>query len=153
MENDKLLDYQTSRLRDLITEIISCCEDRKIYESKRFNLTLAEVKVLLLFEGERYLTVKGIADRLQVAKSRVTKIMDGMIQKGLVERTDDPRDARVKLISLTPEGRGKTRDLEAFYREAHRNVLLHMDSDKRKELISNLEVLRSSMEAVKETLV
>lgn len=153
MENDKLLDYQTSRLRDLIAEIISCCEDRKLYESKRFDLTLTEVKVLLLFDGERYLTVKGIADRLEVAKSRVTKIIDGMIRKGLVVRTEDPRDARVKLISPTGKGRGKTQELEAFYREAHRNVLLNMDSDKRKELISDLEILRSSMEAVKETLV
>jgi DNA-binding MarR family transcriptional regulator len=153
MENDKLLDYQTARLRDLIAEIISCCEDRKLYESKRFDLTLTEVKVLLLFDGERYLTVKEIADRLEVAKSRVTKIMEGMMRKGLVMRTDDPRDARVKLIGLTARGREKTRDLEAFYREAHRNVLLNVDSYKRKELISNLETLRSSMEAVKETLV
>ncbi|MGD8388915.1 MAG: MarR family transcriptional regulator [Desulfobacteraceae bacterium] len=153
MENDTLLGYQTSRLRHLIAEIISCCEDRKLYESKRFELTLAEVKVLLLFEGERYLTVKGIAERLEVAKSRVTKIVDGMIQKGLVERNDDPRDARVKLINLTAKGRGKNRDLEAFYQEAHRNVLLNMDVGQRKEVLSSLEILRSSMESVKETLV
>ncbi len=150
---DKLLDYQTSRLRDLIAEIISCCEDRKLYESKRFDLTLTEVKVLLLFCGERYLTLKGIAARLEVAKSRVTKIMEGMIRKGLVERTEDPKDARVKLISPTALGRSKIRELEDFYQEVHRNVLLQMDSLKRKELISNLEVLRTSMEAVKETLV
>lgn len=153
MENEKLLEYQTTRLRSLITEIISCCEDRKLYETKRFDLTLAEVKVLLLFEGERYLTVREIANRLEVAKSRVTKIMDGMICKGLVVRTDDPRDARVRLISLTAGGREKTRDLEAFYREAHRNVLLNMDSEKRKEMLSILEVLRASMESVKETLI
>jgi DNA-binding MarR family transcriptional regulator len=153
MENDKLLDYQTSRLRNLIAEIISCCEDRKLYETKRFDLTLTEVRVLLLFEAERYLTVKGIADRLEVAKSRVTKIMEGMIRKGLVERSEDPKDARVKLISLKAEGRQKANDLEAFYQEAHRNVLLNLDPNKRKELLLNLEDLRASMEAVKETLV
>jgi DNA-binding MarR family transcriptional regulator len=153
MDADILLNYQTSRLRNLISEIISCCEDRKIYESRRFDLTLAEVKVLLLYDGERYLTLKAIADRLDVTKSRVTKIMEGMMRKGLVERIDDPMDARVKLIGLTVMGREKTRELEEFYREAHRNVLLQINADKRKELIANLEVLRTSMEAVKETLV
>ena len=58
---DELLTYQTETLQDLIAEVVKCCEDRKLYETNRFSLPYAEVRCLMLFEGERYLTVKGIS--------------------------------------------------------------------------------------------
>jgi DNA-binding MarR family transcriptional regulator len=94
--NQALLTYQTFRLRNLILEMVQCCEDRKLYESHTFGLPYSELKCLMLFDGERYLTVKGIARRLDVAKSRVTKIVNGLIEKGLVKQIDDPGDARIR---------------------------------------------------------
>lgn len=148
--NEDLLGYQTSRLRDLISEILQCCEDRRFYESQKFGLPYAELRCLMLFRGERYLTVTGIAERLDVAKSRVTKILKGLIGKGLVEQIDDPKDARIKLIMLTSAGHGKSREIEAFQRGLHRKILLNMDLDERKNMLSYLVLLRSAMEAVKE---
>jgi len=150
--NQGLLKYQAFRLQELISEMLECCEDKKLYESNRFNLPYAELKCLMLFDGERYLTVKGIAQKLEVAKSRVTKIVDGLIEKGLVDRMDDPKDARIKLINLTSEGRHKSEEIASFQREIHRKILLQMDTEERKSMLSYLEVLRSAMEAVKEQL-
>ena len=151
--NDELLGYQTLKLQDLITEMVGCCEDRKLYESQKFGLPYAELKVLTLFNGERYLTVKGIAQRLDVAKSRVTKLTDSLIKRNLVDRIDDPKDARIKLISLTKAGQKKSEEINALHREIHRKILLQMGADERKGLLSNLELLRSSMEAVKAQFV
>ena len=132
--------------------MLECCEDKKLYESNRFNLPYAELKCLMLFDGERYLTVKGIAQKLEVAKSRVTKIIDGLVEKGLVERMDDPKDARIKLINLTSEGRRKSEEIASFQREIHQKILLQMGTEERKSMLSYLDVLRSAMEAVKEQM-
>ena len=150
--NVELLQYQAQRLQDLIAEMLKCCEDRKVYESERFGMPYSELKVLMLFDGERYLTVKGIAQKLEVAKSRVTKLIEGLRNKGLVEQIDDPKDARVKLISLTPEGQRKAGEIGELQRELHRKILLQMDAEERKGLLSFLELLRSAMEAAKEEL-
>jgi DNA-binding MarR family transcriptional regulator len=147
--NEEFFRYQTFKLQDLITELVECCEDRKLYESQKFDLPYAQLKVLTLFNGERYLTVKGIAQRLDVAKSRVTKLTDSLIKRKLIERIDDPKDARIKLISLTQKGRKKSEEIEAFHRELYGKILLQMKPDERKILLSNLELLRSAMEAVK----
>ena len=149
---DELLPYQSQRLRDLIREIIQCCQDRMLFESHKFDLPQAELKCLMLFEGERYLTVKGIAQKLDVAKSRVTKIIQGLIRKELVHSISDPRDARIKLISLSRKGQKKSEDIRAFLMDAHQTVLLQMESEQRKAALSILELLRSSMEAVKALL-
>jgi DNA-binding MarR family transcriptional regulator len=150
--NEELLDYQALRLQGLIGEMLQCCEDRKFFETEKFGLPYAELKCLLLFGGERYLTVKGIAQKLDVAKSRVTKIVNGLMKKGLVRQIDDPGDGRIKLISMTPAGQEKSQEIAAFQRELHRQILLRLDADERKGVFSYLELLRSAMEAVKEHL-
>jgi DNA-binding MarR family transcriptional regulator len=151
--NEELLGYQTQRLQELIAEILKCCEDRKLYETGKFGLPYAELRCLLLFEGERYLTVKGIAQKLDVAKSRVTKIVNGLKNKVLVEQVDDPHDARIKLISITPAGKKKAQEITVFQRGLYRQILLHLDADERKGLFTYLELLRTAMEVVKEQLV
>jgi DNA-binding MarR family transcriptional regulator len=150
--NKDLLNYQALRLQELIGEMLLCCEDRKFFETEKFGLPYAELKCLLLFGAERYLTVKGIAQKLDVAKSRVTKIVTGLIKRGLVRQIDDPGDARIKLISLTPAGQEKSREIAAFQRDLHREILLRLDADERKGILAYLELLRSTMEAVKEQL-
>jgi DNA-binding MarR family transcriptional regulator len=144
------LEYQASRLQALINEMVKCCEDRKIYENQKFGLPYAEIKCLLLFQGERYLTVKSIASRLDVAKSRVTKLINGLLAKGYVERIDDPKDTRVKLISLTQAGRKKIQEVESFHLSLHKKLIQCIDPEDRGELLSYLEQLRNGMEEVKQ---
>ena len=151
--NEDLLTYQAHRLQELIAEMLKCCEDRKVYESGKFSLPHAELRCLLLFDGQRYLTVTDIAQKLEVAKSRVTKLVSGLKEKQLVAEIDDPKDARIKLISLTPAGHTRFNEIAAFQRELYRTILLQVDVDERKHVLSNLELLRSAMEAVKEDLV
>jgi DNA-binding MarR family transcriptional regulator len=151
--SEELLNYQTARLRNLTQEIVKCCTDRKLYESQKFGMPYAELNFLMQFDGERYLTVKSIAQKLEIAKSRVTIIVDGLLKKGLVEKINDPKDTRIKLISLTPSGKKKAAEIETFLEKIHREILLQFGDDERKNVISQLELLRSSMEAVKGTLV
>jgi DNA-binding MarR family transcriptional regulator len=150
---DTLLTYQTRRLQDLMAEILQCCRQRAAFLSDKYQIPEAELRCLQLFSGERYLTAKGIAQRLEVAKSRVTKIIDGMIQKALVATIDDPKDARIKLIALTPEGQKKAEELGTLTRGLHERVLLEFDPEQRKNVLACLEMLRASMEAVKKQQV
>ncbi len=151
--NEELLTYQTQKLHGLMSEVIECCEDRKSYESQRFDLLCAQIRCLMLFKGERYLTVKGIAQKLDVAKSRVTRIVDGLKGKGLVECIDDPKDGRIKLVNLTPTGLKKLEEIGTFRRNIYHEILARMGAEERRTLLSNLDLLRAAMEAVKADLV
>ena len=143
---------QVRRLKDLIAEMVRCCEDRRLYEHGRFGLPYAEVRCLLLFSGERYLTVKTLSEKLDVAKSRVTKILDRLEEKALVRRLLDPADARVVLIGLTAAGMEKVKEIDAFHQDIHGRILARMNEGERHDLLFQLEKLRSAMESVKATL-
>jgi DNA-binding MarR family transcriptional regulator len=106
-----------------------------------------------LFKHERYLTVKDIAQRLDVAKSRVTKIIDGLLEKKLIQRIHDPEDARIKLISLTPAGQKKYDAIEIFVKDIHRNLVMNLKSEERQSVLASMELMRSSMESVKEKML
>jgi DNA-binding MarR family transcriptional regulator len=75
------------------------------------------------------------------------------VSKRLAQRIDDPEDARVILISLTPEGQKQVEALDSFMKDLHRQLLRELKEDDRKNILASLETLRSSMEVIKEQLV
>jgi DNA-binding MarR family transcriptional regulator len=148
----ELLNYQTARIKDLIEGIVQCCQMQTNFLSQKFHIPQAEIRCLLLFRGERYLTVKGLSQKLDVAKSRVTKVISGLKNKGFIDYADDPRDGRVKLLSLTPLGDKRCEVMGEYIWNAHEKLLLEIDSEERRSVISSLESLRVGMEAVKKEL-
>ena len=146
-------EYQLKQFQELILKLYQCCQERMQYQCERFGLPDAEFRCLMLFGEERYLTAKGIALKMNVVKSRVSKIIEGLLKKKLVQRIKDPEDSRVSLLSLTPEGNKKLNDINEFSNDIHYQVLMQMAPDQRKAALTNLDILKASMEAVKEMMV
>lgn len=132
--------------------LFQCCQERMAYQSERFGLPDAELRCLLLFGSQRYLTPKSIARMLNVTKSRVTKLVDGLIKRELVQRVKDPEDSRVYLLSLTASGQALWSQVTAFMERVNREVLSRMPETGRQNLLSSLILLKESMEAVKEMM-
>jgi DNA-binding MarR family transcriptional regulator len=76
--------------------------------------------------------------------------MEGLIQKKLVQCIDDPDDGRVKLFSLTPAGQKKTEEIDIFIKKIHHQLVVNLKIGDREPVLQSLEILRSSMEIVKE---
>jgi len=153
-ETDKEIPgYQLQQFQVLINELFQCCQERTQFQSEKFQLPDAELRCLMLFGGDRYLTPKGIAYKMNVVKSRVTKIVEGLVQKNLVQRVADPEDSRVTLLSLTSDGQGKLVEIREFLTSVYSETLLQLTPDQRKKILVNLDLLRTSMKAVKELMI
>ncbi len=143
---------ELERFQLAMAKMVQCCQEQSQYRCERFGLNDAEQRTLLLFQTDRYLTAKGIAARLNVVRSRVTKILSGLEEKELVKRVPDPEDSRFHLISLTASGQAKVREVTAFLQCMHSEVLARLAPHERQELLDSLQRLQTSMEAVKELL-
>jgi DNA-binding MarR family transcriptional regulator len=146
-------DFQLKQFQELISKLFQCCQERMQYQCERFGLPDAEFRCLMLFGEERYLTAKGIALKMNVVKSRVSKIVEGLLKKKLVQRIKDPEDSRVSLLSLTTEGHKKLNQIDRFLEDVHHQVLVQIAPDQRKAVLTNLDILKASMEAVKELMI
>lgn len=68
------------------------------------ELSMTQVKALLLLvEGGRH-TGGQIAERLGISPAAASRAIDSMIQKGLATRSECADDRRVRLLEATPEG-------------------------------------------------
>jgi DNA-binding MarR family transcriptional regulator len=152
-ESAEISAYQLQQFQDLITRLFQCCQERMQYQSEKFDLPDAELRCLLLFGNERYLTSTGIAQKMNLVKSRISKIVDGLIKKNLIQRIKDPEDSRISLLSLTPAGQKKLDEIKSFLEQTHHQVLQQMAPEQRKTLLINLDLLKASMEAVREMMV
>ena len=145
--------YQLDKFQEVIAKLFQCCQERMQYQCERFSLLDAELRCLTLFGEERYLTAKSIAHKMNVVKSRVSKIIDGLISKNLIQRVKDPGDSRISLLSLTADGQAKLNDINQFLNDIHSRVLLQMAPDQRQSVLTNLDILKASMEAIKDLMV
>ena len=59
----------------------------------------------LIWLAEGPLSLSGLAETVGVDAPYATLIVDGLEERGLVERQSDPADRRRKLVTLTPAGR------------------------------------------------
>lgn len=69
------------------------------------GLSPSQVGILMgLFHG-RLLGVTNIGEHLGVSSAAASQAIDQMVQLGLVERTEDPTDRRMKRLALTSQGK------------------------------------------------
>ena len=144
---------QIVQFQELITKLYQCCQDRMRYQSERFQLPDAELRCLLLFGEEKYLTPKGIAVKMNLVKSRISKLIAGLNEKGLIQKIADPEDSRTTLLRLTSKGHLKLNEINEFLNDTHQEVLRQMEPEQRLTMMTNLELLKASMESIKELMI
>jgi DNA-binding MarR family transcriptional regulator len=69
------------------------------------DLSFTQIKALCVLDAEgRELSVGKIADALATSLPAMSRSVDGLFERGLVGREEDPSDRRMKRVRLTPAG-------------------------------------------------
>ncbi len=96
--------------------------DRALQAEHNLPLTWFEVLLRLVIDNpseDGFMSVSKIAGSVLLSPSRVSRVLDGLEQRGLLERRRGERDARVSEVALTERGR----DLCAAADTTHRRVV------------------------------
>jgi DNA-binding MarR family transcriptional regulator len=75
------------------------------------GMTTRDYEVLLYLskEPDRRLAMSALAERTMLTRSGITRLVDGLVAAGLVQRISCPSDARVSYAALTEVGYEKLR--------------------------------------------
>ena len=94
------------------------------------GLSLAKAKVLrILSQEDGPQALSRLAERGQCVKSNITQLVDRLEADGLVRRTEDPSDGRIRLASLTAQGQKACRRAVAIIEE-HEQMVAEALSDR-----------------------
>lgn len=77
--------------------------------NRESNLSFSQVNTLMRLYHHGPSSVNDLADHLGVTKAAVSQLLDPLIVAGLVARSENPEDRRMKLIALTDEGQRRVK--------------------------------------------
>src|SRR3954452_8766488 len=70
-----------------------------------FELSFSQMKALHYLHGETERSVKELGEQLGLSMGAMSRAADELVQRGLMDRTEDPIDRRIKRLRLTEQGR------------------------------------------------
>jgi DNA-binding MarR family transcriptional regulator len=100
--------------------------------------------VLTALDDTPVRTQAALAEAIGADKSRIIGTLDELQKAGLIERTPDPDDRRVRLLSITPEGRRVRRAVRRGIQIKEMQVLESLLVPDRKTFIRLLQQLHAS---------
>ncbi|MEV6846656.1 MarR family transcriptional regulator [Actinoplanes sp. NPDC051411] len=107
----------------------------------RHEISMWAYVALSALRGRPTRTQAALAAAINADKTRLIPVLDDLQRRGLIEREPDPADRRVRLLSLTPAGRGLQRAVRADIRAAEEALLADLPKEDRASFLTALEAL------------
>lgn len=134
------------RLANLTFNLLANCQEKEVRLAEVHNLTQAEFRCLRLFGKDESLNNKQIAERMNLSPSRLTRIIDGLVEKEYINREIDPTDRRNMRVTLSRKGKQLVRQLNKAYVNIHNEILENIDVSQHKPLITAMDHLLTALE-------
>ena len=112
---------------------------------KGSDLTFPQYNVLRILRGagRQGISCGEISDRMVTRDSDITRLLDRLERRGLVERGRDEEDRRVVVQRITAKGLALLQELDAPIERVHQRQLRHMTRTQLRQLTELLEKARA----------
>ena len=110
------------------------------------GLTLAQCHLLIELEDEGPIHIQGLADRMRLDKSTISRTVDGLARIGLVDREPDSEDRRFSLVRLTGQGAAICASIHRVNDEYFMRVFEGIPEARHAEVVRSLAVLAKAMQ-------
>jgi MarR family transcriptional regulator for hemolysin len=135
--------------RQLIAQLVESSRLLRNYinhRAKSRGTTRAQWIVLFRLRQQEGLSQVDLADVLELQPISLVRLLDRLVEQGLLERRPDPRDRRANQLFLTASGRQLVDDLDSLRDAIASDVLRDVPT---KAIETSLEVLGDIKERVK----
>ena len=112
--------------RQLISQLVESSRILRNYidhRAKERGTTRAQWVVLFRLRACEGLSQVDLADVLELQPISLVRLLDRLVEQGLLERRHDPRDRRANQLFLTEAGRSLVDELDSLRDDIAKNVL------------------------------
>ena len=135
--------------KQLITQLVESSRLLRNYidhRAKGRGTTRAQWIVLFRLREQEGLSQVDLADVLELQPISLVRLLDRLVEHGLVERRHDPRDRRANRLFLTAAGRQLANDLDSLRESIATDVLQDIPAA---AIETSLETLRDVKDRIK----
>jgi DNA-binding MarR family transcriptional regulator len=129
------------------TELFVLIQSASVAHWLMFELTFAQARALIILAARKSLTVSQLARQLGVGNPTSSILVQQLVQRGLVTRTEDERDRRQTVVRLSQKGE----ELSAGHRKQREaqwmRWLSHLSDEELRSLARGLKALQEVIRA------
>src|ERR1700751_6365435 len=106
------------------------------------DISFTQMKALCALDADgEDRSVKALAESMKLSMPAMSRAVDGLFERGFVEREEDPIDRRMKRVRLTDPGRAVPRLLNEKRLSALTDFIGTLDEDEAEQLESPIAVV------------
>lgn len=132
----------------LLVKLITRSDPGRLEIWAGLGLTMTQLRTLFLLLAEDGLSASGLAERLGVTPSTLTRIMDRLVANRLVCRESDEGDRRLVRHHLTQTGADTVTEIERTGRARMNDILSRLTPAQLKRAVEALRDLSAASDAV-----
>jgi len=106
-----------------------------------FDFSLPQLGTLLLLDEEGELTIKQVTEILGRSVSATSRLLDQLVERGMVSRREDERDRRAKRVAITESGRRLIATLEQRRADVQIVVMEYLSAEERADVTRAMALL------------
>jgi DNA-binding MarR family transcriptional regulator len=120
------------------------------HRAKGRGTTRAQWIVLFRLREQEGLSQVDLADVLELQPISLVRLLDRLVEHGLVERRHDPRDRRANRLFLTAAGRQLVDDLDSLRDSIAQTVLQDVSSEAIQTTLETLQAIKDRIKGLAE---
>ena len=135
--------------RQLVAQLVESSRILRNYidqRAKERGTTRAQWVVLFRLRTQEGLSQVDLAEVLELQPISLVRLLDRLVEQGLLERRHDPRDRRANRLFLTEAGRRLVDDLDSLRDAIAADVLLDIPDE---AITTSLKTLRDIKDRIK----
>jgi DNA-binding MarR family transcriptional regulator len=114
------------------------------------NLTIVQLKSLFFIDSEGSTNFRKLASALGVTPPDVTRIVDRLVEQGMVTRRENPEDRRMQLLQATKKGKALLTKLRENKTTHLYRILTHLNTEELTTVAQGLRALVRAAELQRE---
>lgn len=110
-----------------------------------WSLSLSEIYALGAIDERAPISQQDLGTELSLEKSSVSRLVQQLEARGWVRRERDPRDSRLRLLSLTEQGAEVTQQIYHHMTQRHAELFASLTAHEQASLLEGLTALRRAL--------
>ncbi|MGO4889220.1 MarR family winged helix-turn-helix transcriptional regulator [Anaerobacillus sp. MEB173] len=146
LDSNKLTDEELSlKLFIVLSRAFQSVKKRVEEDIRTYGLNPTEFAVLELVYSKGDQPIQKIGEKVLIASSSITYVVDKLEKKGLIERKPCPKDRRITYAVITAAGNDLMSEVFPKHREAISDICSGLDAGEKQLLIQHLKKLGMSI--------
>ncbi|MCJ7842822.1 MarR family transcriptional regulator [Lederbergia sp. NSJ-179] len=141
MSKDHLDEELSLKLFVVLTRALDSIKKRVEDDIRCLGLNPTEFAVLELIYHKGEQPIQKIGEKVLIASSSITYVVDKLEKKKLLERKPCPNDRRITFATITAKGKALMDEVFPKHRVAIQEILAGLDVDEKKQMIEQLKKL------------